>query len=183
MHRISVIVGSLRKDSINLKLAKALGKLSPGKFDFKIVELNDVPMYNEDLWENPPEAVLKLKKDVELSDAVLFVTPEYNRSFSPVIKNAIDWGTRPYGQNSWKDKPAAIAGASPGAIGTAAAQVQLRAILPVLAMPVMSQPELYLQFKEEDFDADANVINPKTKEFLSKFMSAFDEWIKRTAKK
>lgn len=183
MLKIGVIVGSLRKDSINLKFAKALGKLGKDKFDFNIIELHDVPMYNEDLWEKPPEAVLKLKKDVQFSDAVLFVTPEYNRSFSPVVKNAIDWGTRPYGDNSWNHKPAAIVGATTGAIGTAAAQSQLRAIVPVLGMPLMSQPEMYLQFKPDAFDAEHNVTDPKTKEFFDKFLLSFEEWIKRTTKK
>lgn len=183
MHRVAVIVGSLRKDSINLKFAKALGNLNKSKFDFNIIDLHDVPMYNEDLWEKPPEAVLKLKKDVSLSDAVLFVTPEYNRSFSPVIKNAIDWGTRPYGDNSWNAKPAAIVGTSPGAIGTAAAQNHLRAIVPVLGMPLLVQPEVYLQYKEGAFDDNHNITEPKTKEFLQKFMVSFDEWITRTAKK
>lgn len=182
MIRIGVIVGSLRKESINLKLAKALGKLSKDKLDFNIIKLDDVPLYNEDLWESPPESILRLKKDVEFSDAILFITPEYNRSFSPIVKNAIDWGTRPYGQNSWNHKPAAIAGATTGAIGTAAAQNQLRSIVPVLGMPLMSQPELYLQFKPEAFDDQDNVTDPRTKEFLEKFLSAFEEWINRTKK-
>jgi chromate reductase len=155
----------------------------PSKFDFHFVELHDLPMYNEDLWENVPDSVMRIKKDIEFADAVLFVTPEYNRSFSPVVKNVIDWGTRPYGQNSWTDKPAAIIGATPGAIGTAAAQAQLRAIIPVLGMPLMSQPEVHFQFKEEDFDADHNILNNKTREFLEKFLNSFDDWIKRTAKK
>lgn len=183
MFKIAVIVGSLRKDSINLKFAKALQILSKDKFDFNFVELHDVPMYNEDLWENPPESVLKLKKDVSASDAVLFVTPEYNRSFSPVIKNAIDWGTRPYGDNSWNAKPATIVGATPGAIGTAAAQNHLRSVIPNLGMPLMAQPEVYLHYKAEDFDEMHNVANPKTKEFFEKFLNSFEEWIRRTAKK
>lgn len=183
MLKIGVIVGSLRKDSINLKFAKALAGISKDKFEFNIINLHDVPMYNEDLWENPPAAVLQMKKDIEASDAILFATPEYNRSFSPIVKNAIDWGTRPWGQNSWNHKPAAIIGATPGAIGTAAAQTQLRSIIPVLGMPLMSQPEVYLHYKEEDFDAEHNVINPKTKEFFAKFLVSFEEWIKRTAKK
>ena len=182
MHRIGVIVGSLRKDSINLKLAKALGKLAKEKMDFNIIDLHDVPLYNEDLWEKPPESILKMKKDIELSDAILFVTPEYNRSFSPVVKNAIDWGTRPYGQNSWKDKPAAIIGASPGAIGTAAAQSHLRSIVPILEMPLMSQPEMYLAYKEGMVDDQDNIPDPKTKEFLEKFLSRFDNWINKFSK-
>ncbi len=183
MFRIAVLVGSLRKESINLKFAKTLAKLAKDKMDFKIVELHDLPMYNEDLWENIPESVPRLKKDIEFSDAVIFVSPEYNRSFSPIIKNAIDWGTRPYGTNSWNNKPAAIIGATEGAIGTAAAQSQLRGVVPVLGMPLMNQPEVYLQYKKDDYDAEHNVINPKTKEFFEKFLLSFEEWINRTAKK
>src|SRR6185436_11258651 len=109
MYKIAVLVGSLRRESINLKLAKALAKLAKGRLEFNFLSL-DLPLYNEDLWANPPAAVLKLKKDIEAADAVLFVTPEYNRSTTPIIKNAIDWGTRPWGKNSWSGKPAAIAG-------------------------------------------------------------------------
>lgn len=183
MLKIGVIVGSLRKDSINLKFAKALALLARDKMDFNIIDLHDLPMYNEDLWENVPQSVMTLKQQVSFSDAILFVTPEYNRSFSPVVKNAIDWGTRPYGDNSWNAKPAAIVGATTGAIGTAAAQGQLRSIVPVLGMPLMSQPEVYLHFKPDDFDAEHNVTNPKSKEFFEKFLVSFEEWINRTAKK
>lgn len=182
MHRIGVIVGSLRKDSINLKLSRALAKLGKDKFDFNIIKLDDVPMYNEDLWENPPEAVLRMKKDVEFSDAILFVTPEYNRSFSPVVKNAIDWGTRPYGQNSWAGKPASVIGASPGAVGTSHAQSQLRSIIPILDMALMGQPEVYLTFKAEAYDEDDNVTDQSTREFLEKYLSKFGAWIKQTAR-
>lgn len=182
MHRIGVIVGSLRKDSINLKLARVLAKLDKDKFDFNIIKLDDVPMYNEDLWENPPEAVLRLKKEVEFSDAILFVTPEYNRSFSPVVKNAIDWGTRPYGQNSWAGKPASVIGASPGAVGTSHAQSQLRSIVPILDMALMGQPEVYLSFKPEFYDENDNVTDQSTKEFLEKYLSKFDAWIKQVSR-
>lgn len=183
MLKIGVLVGSLRKESINLIFAKSLAHLAKDKMDFNFINLHDVPMYNEDLWENPPAGVVNLKKQVSSSDAILFVTPEYNRSFSPIIKNAIDWGTRPYGDNSWNAKPAAIIGASPGAIGTAAAQNHLRSIVPVLGMPLMVQPEMYLQFKADAFDASHNVTDARTKEFFDKFLVSFEEWIKRTAKK
>lgn len=182
MHRIGVIVGSLRKDSINLKLARVLAKLGKDKFDFNIIKLDDVPMYNEDLWENPPESVLRLKKEVEFSDAILFVTPEYNRSFSPVVKNAIDWGTRPYGQNSWAGKPASVIGASPGAVGTSHAQSQLRSIVPILDMALMGQPEVYLSFKPEFYDENDDVTDQSTKDFLEKYLVKFDAWINQTSR-
>ena len=116
MYKVAVFVGSLRRESINLKFAKALAKLGRSKLEFKFVELGDLPIYNEDLWQNPPKAVLRLKDDIAAADAVLFVTPEYNRSIPAVIKNVVDWGTRPWGQNSWAGKLrtfAAIYGCAP----------------------------------------------------------------------
>ena len=128
MAKVAVLVGSLRKESINLAYAKALMKLGASRFDFDLVEIGDMPLYNEDLWENPPEAVLRFKSRIEAADAVLFVNPEYNRSITPAMKNAVDWGSRPWGKSSWTGKPAAITGATPGAIGTAVAQAHLRSI-------------------------------------------------------
>ncbi len=183
MHRIGVIVGSLRKDSINLKLAKALAKLGKDKFDFNFIELHDLPVYNEDLWANPPESVTRIKKEIEQSDAILFVSPEYNRSVSSVTKNVIDWGTRPSGNNSWKGKPAAMLGASPGAIGTAVAQSQLRSIVPSVGMILLGDSEIYLTYKDGMIDADYNFPDPKTATFLGGFLDKFDNWIKQVAKK
>src|SRR4051812_33764640 len=113
MKTVAVLVGSLRRASINRKFAESLGKLAADRLEFHIVEIGDLPLYNDDLWENPPQSVLRLKREVEAADAVLFVTPEYNRYFSPAIKNAIDWGTRPWGKNSWAGKPSAVVGATP----------------------------------------------------------------------
>ena len=178
MYKIAVLVGSLRRDSINRKLAQALSNLSKSKFAFQYLELGDVPMYNEDLWANPPPSVLKLKSDVVAADGVLIVTPEYNRGLPPVVKNAIDWANRPYGQNSWAGKPTALAGASPGAVGTAAAQAQLRSMAAPLGMAVLGQPELYFSFKPGLIDDAGNVTDASTKSFLEKYLASFETWIK-----
>jgi chromate reductase len=179
MYKVAVFVGSLRADSMNLKLAKALETLGKGAFDCHFVQLSDVPIYNEDLWENPPAGVTRLKKDIEGADAVLFITPEYNRSIPAVIKNAIDWGTRPYGKNSWIGKPAAIAGASPGAVGTAVAQSHLRSIVSTIGLSLLNTPELYFSFKPDAIDANGNVSNDDTRAFLKKFMDAFEAGVKK----
>ena len=115
MFKVAVIVGSLRRESINRRFAQALARLAEGTLEFELVELGDVPMYNEDLWQNPPPAVTRLKQAIEAADAVLFVTPEYNRSIPALVKNTIDWGSRPRGQSSWAGKPAGIVGTSGGA--------------------------------------------------------------------
>lgn len=175
MYKVAVFVGSLRRDSMNRKLAKALEKLGADKFEFRFVDLQDIPMYNEDLWEDTPESVTRLKKDIEAADAVLFVTPEYNRSLPAVVKNAIDWGTRPYGKNSWNGKPAVIAGASPGAVGAAVAQVELRGIASVIGMTVLNTPELYFSFKPDAIDAEGNIANDDTRAFLKGFMAAVEK--------
>jgi chromate reductase, NAD(P)H dehydrogenase (quinone) len=181
MYTVAVVVGSLRRDSINRKFANALAKLAQSKLRFKFVELADVPIYNEDLWVDPPASVLRFKKDIEAADAVLFVTPEYNRSITPVIKNAVDWGTRPWGQNSWAGKPAAIVGASPGTIGTAAAQAQLRSIAPVLDLILMVQPEVYFAAKPGLIDDNDDVTDDTTREFLEGWIDRFATFIGRVS--
>jgi chromate reductase len=181
MKTVAVLVGSLRRDSINRKFAESLARLSAGRLAFRFVEIGDLPLYNDDLWQSPPEAVLRLKREVEAADAVLFVTPEYNRYFSPAIKNAIDWGTRPWGKNSWAGKPAAIIGATPGATGAAAAQNSLKALLSVVDTVLMGQPEVYFTYKPELFDAQNNVVDPSAKDFLSNWVDRFAAWIARTA--
>jgi chromate reductase len=151
------------------------------RLTFDFLELGDLPLINEDL-ENPlPPAVARMKSAVRASDAVLFVTPEYNRSFSPVIKNAIDWGTRPYGDNCWDAKPAAIVGASPGAIGTAAGQNALKPLVTVCGMVLMGQPEVYFTYKPDLFDAQGDVVPGKTREFLDRWVDHFSAWIARTS--
>lgn len=176
MHKIAVLVGSLRRDSDNRKLAKALEKLGAEGFSFSYPDL-DLPLYNEDLWRDPPKGVLALKDAVAQADAVLFVTPEYNRSISPAIKNAIDWGSRPRGENSWTSKPAATVGTSPGSIGTAVAQSHLRTILLSQDMKVMGQPELYLVFRPGLIEEDGAITNDDTRQFLAKYLARFSSWI------
>lgn len=180
MKTVAVIVGSLRRESINRRLAEVLGQLAAGRLDFKFVEIGDLPLYNDDLWENPPESALRMKKEVEAADAVLFATPEYNRYFSPAIKNAIDWGTRPWGSNSWAGKPAAIIGATPGATGAAAAQNSLKSLLTVVDMVLMGQPEVYFTWKEGLVDDQNRVSDVSTEAFLKEWVNRFEAWIIRT---
>jgi chromate reductase len=177
MYTVAVIIGSLRRDSINRKLAKALAKLGQAKFKFNLVEIGDLPIYNEDLWQNPPASVLRMKKEIEAADAVLFVTPEYNRSIPPVLKNAIDWGTRPWGQNSWAGKPASIVGTTPGAVGTAVAQTHLRSVAVILDVILMGQPEVYFVMKPGLIDENDDVTDDTTREFLQGYLARFAAWI------
>lgn len=170
MHTVAVLVGSLRRESINRRFARALAKLAEPTLEFKLVELGDVPLYNEDLWADPPKGVLRLKREVEAADAVLFVTPEYNRGLPAVTKNAIDWGSRPYGKNSWANKRGAIVGTSPGAIGTAVAQSQLRAILVGCGVRLLDQPEIYFQSRPGLIGDDFTVTDAKTRDFLAGFI-------------
>ncbi|WP_062211154.1 NADPH-dependent FMN reductase [Aureimonas sp. AU12] len=182
MKKVAVLVGSLRRESINRKFAEALGKLAAGRLEFQFVELGDVPMYNEDLWaDGGPAPVLRMKREIEAADAVLFVTPEYNRSFPPVIKNAIDWGTRPYGQNSFAAKPGGLIGTTPGSTGTAAGQNHLKSVLNVVDVVLMGQPEVYFQYKPELFGADGSVTDEGTAKFLNGFLDRFTKWIERTS--
>jgi chromate reductase, NAD(P)H dehydrogenase (quinone) len=179
MHTVAVLVGSLRRESHNVKLAKALAKLATGKLEFRFVELGDLPIYNEDLWANPPAGVLRLKADIAAADGVLFVTPEYNRSIPAVLKNAIDWGTRPWGQNSWAGKPLSIAGTSPGVIGTAVGQAHLRSIMVILDAIVMGQPEVYFAFKPGLIDDHGEVTDEATRKFLTSFVDRMAAWISK----
>ena len=179
--KVAIIVGSLRKESFNLKLAKALAKLGANRFDAQFVQIGDLPLFNQDL-ENPmPAPVARMKKEIEGADAVLFVTPEYNRSTPAPLKNAIDWASRPYGKNSFAGKPAALCGTSPGAIGTAVSQHNLRGALGYLDVILMGQPELYLQFKEGMIDSEGNIASDDTKKFLQGYADKFAAWIERHA--
>jgi chromate reductase len=179
---VAVVVGSLRRESINRKLALALKKLAaPQGLDLELVALDDLPQYNEDLWANPPEAVTRLKRQIEAADAVLFITPEYNRAIPGLLKNAVDWASRPWGKNSWSGKPAAIAGATAGKIGTAVAQAQLRGTLVVLDMALMGQPEAYVQLAPDTIDPAYNVTDEAVRRFLAGFLAAFVDWIGKVA--
>lgn len=179
MKNVAVLLGSLSENSINKTLAKTFEKLGEGRLRFDYLDIAALPFYNNDLWDNPPAAVTDLKRRVESADAVLIVTPEFNRSFPGIIKNALDWGSRPYGQSSWSGKPLALAGASVGAIGTAAVQSQLRSVLPVLGFVVMGQPEVYFQFQPGLIDEHFEVTDDQSRAFLAGFVDSFVSWIDR----
>jgi chromate reductase, NAD(P)H dehydrogenase (quinone) len=177
---IAVIVGSLRKDSFNRKLAIAIVKLAPPEFSFRHVQIGDLPLYNQDYDANQAESVKRLKNEIKNSQGILFVTPEYNRSIPGVLKNAIDNASRPSGQSAWTGKPAGILGVSNGPIGTAAAQQHLRNILAVLNVPTLCQPEAFIQMKEGLFD-DAGNIGADSKKFLQNWMDKYVAWVKKHA--
>jgi chromate reductase len=176
-YRIAVIIGSLRKDSFNRKLANAIIKLAPLEFTFQQVQIGDLPLYNQDDEANQFESVKRLKNEIKIAQGLLFVTPEYNRSIPGVLKNAIDHASRPYGQNVWAGKPAGILGVSIGAIGTAIAQQHLRNILVFLDVPTLSQPEAFIQMKDGLFDEDGD-IGVGSKQFLQNWMNHYVEWVK-----
>lgn len=179
MFNIIVIIGSLRKESFNKKLMLALDKLNHPLLKFNIMDLNEIPVYNQDNDTNMPAAVINLKKEIENSDGVLFVTPEYNRSIPGMLKNIIDWGTRPYGKNSWAKKPTGIIGISIGAIGTAVAQSHLRSILVAIDVIVLGLPEVYLVYKPEMIDEKNTITNEDTKKFLQGFLDKFSAWVQK----
>ncbi len=183
MIKLAIIVGSLRKDSCNLKLGKALANLGREKFEAQFLNIGDLPLYNQDLEADFPAQASRLKKEIQSADALLFVTPEYNRGIPGPLKNAMDWASRPYGQNAFAGKPAALCGASPGAIGTACAQQQLKAILGYLDTILMGQPEMYLHFKEGMIDAEGNISNDDTRKFLQGFVDRFAAWAERHGQK
>jgi chromate reductase len=178
--KVAVVVGSLRKGSYNRMIAKAMCGLAQG-LECEIVEIGDLPLYNEDLEAgSPPAQWEEFRKRIRSADAVLFVTPEYNRSVPGALKNAIDVGSRPYGKSVWAKKPAAVVSVSPGAIGGFGANHHLRQSLVFLDMPSLQQPEAYVGGVAGMVDAQGNLTNAETREFLRKFMEAFARWIKAT---
>ena len=179
MKNVAVLVASLSANSVNRKLAHTLEKLAEGKLKFDYLDLAGLPHYNNDLWTNPPTVVTDLKRRVEAADAALIVTPEYNRSFPGVLKNALDWASRPYAQSSWTDMPTAIVGATPGTTGTAAGQSQLRSVLPVYGMLVMGQPEVYFTMKPGLITDDLEVTDDTTLAFLNGWVQTFSAFIER----
>jgi len=179
-YNIAVIVGSIRKDSLNQKLADALAKLAPPEFSFRTLRIDDLPLYNQDDDGNPAAAVTRLRKEVAAADGLLFLTPEYNRSIPGVLKNAIDHASRPWGQSVWGGKPAGVLGVSVGVIGTALAQQHLRNILSYLDVPVLGQPEVFLQAKEGLFDADGG-IGADNRQFLQGWLDRYVSWVKKLA--
>lgn len=178
MYKVALVVGSLRKDSINKKLARALEKAGDGIFEFKNIDISQIPLYNGDLEAAYPPAVQRMKDEVAACDGIIFVTPEYNRSIPGVLKNVLDWGSRPMGDNVWAGKPAAMTGSTQGGIGTAVAQSQLRSILGFLAVRLTVQPELYFQDKPGLIADDGSVTDETTLKYLKRFLSAFNDWIK-----
>jgi chromate reductase, NAD(P)H dehydrogenase (quinone) len=176
---IAVLVGSLRKESFNRKIAKTLVALAPESLKLEIVEIGGIPMYNQDLDETPPTAWTEFRNRLKLYDGVLFVTPEYNRSVPAVLKNAIDVGSRPYGKNVWDGKPGAVLTVSPGALGGFGANHHLRQSLVSVNVAAMAKPEAYIGGAAKLFDDRGNLTNDSTRDFLKKFMIAFAEWVAR----
>lgn len=180
-YQIAVVVGSIRKDSFNLKLANAITKFAPADFKFKFIKIDDLPLYNQDNDNNFPESVKRLKSEIAASQGVIFVTPEYNRSIPGVLKNALDYASRPYGQSAWQGIPAGVIGVSVGTIGTAMAQQHLRNVLAYLDMPTMGQPEAFIFAKEGLFDENGNLA-ASSKEFVQKWVDSYCAWVKSHAK-
>lgn len=179
---VAVLVGSLRKGAFSRSIALAIGEVAPPRLSFDFVEIGDLPLYNPDLdGETPPPSWTRLREDIGKADAVLFVTPEYNRSVPAALKNALDVGSRPYGRSVWNDKPAAIVSVAPGALGAFGANHHLRQPLVFLNMPVMQQPEAYVSRVGDLLDADGRLANEGTRDFLKAFAGAFADWIDRTA--
>ena len=178
--KIAVIVGSLRKESFNRKVAKTLMLLAPSTLEMEIVEIGQLPMYNQDDDDNPPPTYIEFREKIKQFDGVLFCTPEYNRSVPAVLKNAIDVGSRPYGQSAWTGKPCAIVSVSPGALAGFGANHHLRQSLVFLNMPAMQQPEAYLGNIGGQYEGD-QLTNDSTRGFLQKFVDAFDTWVERHA--
>lgn len=179
-YQIAVVVGSLRKDSFNRKLANALPKLAPPDFVFNQLEIGNLPLYNQDDDAHPAESVTRLKAEISTAKGLIFVTPEYNRSIPGVLKNALDHASRPYGQSAWTGKPAGVLGVSPGAIGTSMAQQHLRNILAYLDVPTMGQPEAFIHAKEGLFDAGGE-IGAASRDFLQTWMDRYVAWVKKHA--
>jgi chromate reductase len=179
-YNIAVIIGSLRKDSFNRKLANAIVKLAPPEFTFKQVHIGDLPLYNQDDDANQADSVKRLKNEIRAAQGLLFVTPEYNRSMPGVLKNAIDHASRPYGQSVWAGKPAGVLGASIGVIGTALSQQHLRNVLAYLDVPTLGQPEVFIQVKDGLFDEAGN-IGADSKQFLQNWMDRYVAWVKKHA--
>jgi chromate reductase len=179
-YNIAVVVGSLRKDSFNKKLAKALEKFFPADFSFTQVRIDDLPLYNQDDDGNPSAQVKRLKGEIKGAQGLLFVTAEYNRSIPGVLKNAIDHASRPYGQSAWDGKPAGVIGASVGAIGTALAQQHLRNILAYLNVPTLGQPEAFVHAKEGLFDESGN-IGDANRKFLQGWVDTYVAFVKKHA--
>ena len=177
--RIAVIVGSLRKDSFNKQLAQAVVSLAPAGWSFDFVDIGVLPLYCQDYDADFPDVARRFKQQIEQADALLFVTPEYNRSIPGVLKNAIDWGSRPWGTNSWSGKPGAVLGTSPGAAGTALAQQHLRNVLVHLDVALLGQPEMFIRHDSTKIDANGGVLTDDMRKFLQLFVDRYVAWVRR----
>lgn len=181
MPTVAVINGSLRQASLNGRLARALALIAKPGLDLLTLRIGDLPLYNQDMETDLPAAVVRFKQEIAAADAVLFVTPEHNRSIPAALKNAIDWGTRPYGTSVWLDKPGAVIGTSGGAVGTAVAQAHLRGVLTSLGVALMGRPEAYIVFKDGLLDDADNVADATAHKVLSTYVEALARWITRLA--
>jgi chromate reductase len=179
--KVAVLVGSLRKDSFSRKIAMSLIAIGQDPLAFDVVEIGDLPLYNQDDETNPPPSVVEFRQRVGVANALLFVTPEYNRSVPGVLKNAIDVGSRPYGKSVWEGKPGAVVSVSPGAIGAFGANHHLRQSMVFLNVPMMAQPEAYIGNAKALFDEEGALVNDSTRAFLQKFLQAYAVWIARNS--
>jgi chromate reductase, NAD(P)H dehydrogenase (quinone) len=183
-NNVAVLIGSLRKESLNRKMANALIAMAPASLSLKEAPIRELPLYDSDLeGANPPAAWNAFRQQVKGADAVLFVTPEYNRSVPGPLKNAIDVGSRPYGSSVWSGKPAAVVSVSPGAIGGFGANHHLRQSFVFLDMLPLQQPEAYIGNAGKLFAEDGSIAVPETRDFAAKYLHAFVKWIERVARK
>lgn len=178
--KVGVLVGSLRKDSHSLKLAKALMRVAPANLEMTLVQIGDMPHYNEDLeTDNPPESWTRFRREMAAQDGVLFVSPEYNRSLPSALKNAIDVGSRPWGESVWEGKAGAVATQSPGGLGGALSNHAIRQATVYLGLSLMTQPEMYILDSHNIFDEQGNFVKSDTEKSLADRMAAFAEWLAR----
>jgi NAD(P)H-dependent FMN reductase len=178
-YKIAVVVGSIRQGSFNKQLAHALISLAPSDFSFEFLDIANLPLYSQDYDDDYPDVARTLKREISAAQGLLFVTPEYNRSIPGVLKNALDWGSRPWGHSVWGNKPAALIGTSVGAIGTALAQSHLRNVLAYLDVPLMGQPEMFVKHDHNRIDASGNIIDDHTRKYLQTFVDRYVDWVKR----
>lgn len=177
--KIAILVGSLRKESYNRKIAKQVIKMAPSSLELEIVEIGQLAHYNEDLEENTPAEWKEFRKKIKEADGYLFVTPEYNRSISGVLKNALDVASRPYGQNAWAGKPGAVISSSMGVLGGFGGNQALRQPMVFLDIYMMQQPEAYIGNSGSLFDEQGNIVKEDTKNFLQNWVNSFTEWVNR----
>ncbi len=177
-YQIAVIVGSLRRESTNRQLARALTSLAPTDFSFDFVDIGTLPLYSQDYDADFPQVARDFKQKIEAADGLLFVTAEYNRSIPGVLKNALDWGSRPWGKSVWGGKPGAVAGTSPGATGAALSQQHLRNVLAYLDVATLGQPEMFIKHTPAAIDETGKILNDDTRKFFQSFVDRYVAWVK-----